>query len=95
MVICTLDGKDPHRMLALTRGHWGVENRLHWSLDVQIREDESRIREGYATEDYSRLNRITLNLLKQQTAHKVGIQTKRLRASWAHDYLLKVLTAEI
>jgi predicted transposase YbfD/YdcC len=93
--ICSLDGKDPHRILALTRGHWGVENRLHWSLDVQFREDESRIREGYAAENYSRLNRIALNLLKQQTNHKVGIQTKRLRAGWDHDYLLKVLTAEI
>ena len=93
--ICSLDGKDPNRILALTRGHWGVENRLHWSLDVQFREDESRIREGYAAENYSRLNRIALNLLKQQTTHKVGIQTKRLRAGWDHDYLLKVLTAEI
>jgi len=78
-----------------TRGHWGVENRLHWSLDVQFREDESRIRQGHASENYSRLNRIVLNLLKQQTSHKVGIQTKRLRAGWDHDYLLKVLTAEI
>jgi len=93
--ICSLDGKDPNRILSLARGHWGVENRLHWSLDVQFREDESRIRQGYASENYSRLNRIALNLLKQQTSHKVGIQTKRLRAGWDHDYLLKVLTAEI
>jgi predicted transposase YbfD/YdcC len=93
--ICSLDGKDPNRILSLTRGHWGVENRLHWSLDVQFREDESRIRQGYASENYSRLNRIALNLLKQQTSHKVGIQTKRLRAGWDHNYLLKVLTAEI
>ena len=93
--ICSLDGKDPNRILSLTRGHWGVENRLHWSLDVQFREDESRIRQGYASENYSRLNRIALNLLKQQTSHKVGIQTKRLRAGWDHDYLLNVLTAEI
>jgi len=93
--ICSLDGKDPNHILSLTRGHWGVENRLHWSLDVQFREDESRIRQGHASENYSRLNRIALNLLKQQTSHKVGIQTKRLRAGWDHDYLLKVLTAEI
>lgn len=93
--ICSLDGKDSGHILSLTRGHWGVENRLHWSLDVQFREDESRIRQGYAAENYSRLNRIALNLLKQQTSHKVGIQTKRLRAGWDHDYLLKVLTDEI
>jgi len=92
--ICSLDAKDPNRILSLTRGHWGVENRLHWSLDLQFREDESRIRQGYASENYSRLNRIALNLLKKQTSHKVGIQTKRLRAGWDHDYLLKVLTAE-
>ena len=93
--ISSLDGQDPQRILSLIRGHWRIENGLHWCLDVQFREDDSRIRQGYAAENYSRLNRIALNLLKQQVHHKVGIKTKRLRAGWDHDYLLKVLTAEV
>jgi predicted transposase YbfD/YdcC len=93
--ICSLDGRDPNRVLALVRGHWGVENNLHWCLDVQFREDDCRIRKGYAAENFSRLNRIALNLLKMQTNHKAGFRTKRLRAGWDHDYLLKVLTQEI
>jgi len=93
--ISSLDGNAPEQMLSLTRGHWGVENRLHWCLDVQFREDDCRIRQGYAAENFSRLNRIALNLLKRQVKHKVGIKTKRLRAGWDHDYLLKVLTSEV
>ena len=93
--ISSLDGRDPERLLALTRGHWSVENQLHWCLDVQFREDDCRIRQGHAAENFSRLNRIALNLLKQQTKHKAGIKTKRLRAGWDHDYLLKVLNQEV
>jgi predicted transposase YbfD/YdcC len=93
--ISSLDGREPSRLLELTRGHWTVENQLHWCLDVQFREDDCRIRQGHAAENFSRLNRIALNLLKRQTKHKAGIKTKRLRAGWDHDYLLKVLTQEI
>jgi len=92
--ISTLDGQDPTRMLELARGHWGVENSLHWSLDVSFREDDCRIRQGHAAENFSRLNRIALNLLKAETQQKVGIKTKRLCAGWDHDYLLKLLTRE-
>jgi len=93
--LSSLDGQDPQRMLALIRGHWGVENALHWSLDISFREDDCRIRQGHAAENFSRLNRIALNLLKSETQEKVGIKTKRLRCGWDHDYLLKVLTQEI
>ena len=72
-----------------------MENNLHWCLDVQFREDDCRIRTGYAAENFSRLNRIALNLLKRQTNHKAGIKTKRLRAGWDNDYLFKVLTQDI
>jgi len=92
--LSSLDGKDPERMLDLVRGHWGVENSLHWSLDVSFREDDCRIRQGHAAENFSRLNRIALNLLKAETQQKVGIKTKRLCAGWDHTYLLKVLTRE-
>jgi predicted transposase YbfD/YdcC len=90
--ISSLTAEDPARMLALIRGHWGIENSLHWSLDIAFREDDCRIRRGHAAENFSRLNRIALNLLKSETQQKVGIKTKRLVAGWDHDYLLRVLT---
>jgi predicted transposase YbfD/YdcC len=90
--ISSLTAEDPARMLALIRGHWGIENSLHWSLDIAFREDDCRIRRGHAAENFSRLNRIALNLLKSETQQKVGIKTKRLVAGWDHDYLLSILT---
>ena len=74
------------------RGHWGIENQLHWSLDVSFDEDRCRIRKGHGAENFSRLRRIALNLLQRETSRKVGIKTKRLVAGWDHDYLLKLLT---
>lgn len=74
------------------RGHWGIENQLHWGLDMSFDEDASRIRKGHAAENFSRLRRIALNLLQRETRRKVGIKTKRLIAGWDHDYLLALLT---
>lgn len=82
------------RMLARVRNHWGVENQLHWRLDVVFAEDRRRIRSGYAAENFSRLSRIALNLLKAEPTKKAGIKSKRLCCGWDHDYLLKVLTHE-
>jgi predicted transposase YbfD/YdcC len=73
------------------RAHWGVENGLHWSLDVGLNEDQCRIRSGNAAENFSRLRRIALNLLKNETTVKAGIKAKSKTAGWNHDYLLKVL----
>ena len=73
------------------RGHWGIENQLHWGLDMSFDEDASRIRKGHAAENFSRLRRIALNLLKRETSRKVGIKSKRLLAAWDHDYLLGLL----
>lgn len=77
------------------RGHWGIENSLHWSLDVGFNEDHSRKRAGCAAENFSRLNRISLNLLKNDKASKRGIKGKRLMAGWNNNYLLKLLKPEI
>ena len=76
------------------RGHWGVENSLHWSLDVSFNEDHSRKRAGHAAENFSRLNRISLNLLKNDKVSKRGIKGKRLMAGWNNGYLLKILKPE-
>ncbi|HEV7237357.1 MAG TPA: ISAs1 family transposase [Ktedonobacteraceae bacterium] len=73
------------------RSHWGIENSLHWVLDVAFREDESRVRLGYADENLAVLRHITLNLLRQERSSRVGIHAKRLKAGWDNDYLQLVL----
>jgi predicted transposase YbfD/YdcC len=73
------------------RGHWGVENKLHWVLDVCFREDQSRARQGYAAENLATLRRLALNLLKREKTKKRGIRGKMLNASWDHPYLLRLL----
>jgi len=73
------------------RGHWGIENRLHWVLDIAFREDESRVRSGYAAENLAVLRHIALNLLRQDTSAKCGTKAKRLKAGWDAAYLLQVL----
>ena len=81
---------DAERMGAVVRGHWGVENGLHWSLDVAYGEDQSRMREGNSAENFSILRRITLNLLKPDKTVKVGIKNKRLKAGWDDAYRAKI-----
>lgn len=73
------------------RGHWGVENKLHWVLDVCFGEDKSRARAGYAAENLATLRRLALNLLKGEKTKRRGIRGKMLNASWDHPYLLKLL----
>jgi predicted transposase YbfD/YdcC len=73
------------------RGHWGVENKLHWVMDVCFREDQSRARQGNAAENLATLRRLALNLLKREKTKKRGIKGKQLNASWDHPYLLRLL----
>ena len=89
--ISSLPGRTAQRIAVAVRKHWSVENELHWSLDVCFGEDQSRVRIGNAAENLSRLRRLALTLLKQETTAKVGIKAKRLMAGWNENYLLKVL----
>jgi len=79
------------RLLQATRCHWLIENQLHWVLDVAFREDFSRVRQGYAAENLAVIRHLVLNLLKQETSAKMGIQNKRLRCGWDIAYRDKVL----
>ena len=83
---------DAHHLLHVIRAHWGIENRLHWVLDVSFREDESRVRQGNATENLAIMRHLCLNLLKRETTAKCGIKAKRLKAGWDMNYLFKVLS---
>ena len=76
------------------RGHWGVENKLHWVMDVCFGEDQSRARAGYAAENLATLRRLALNLLKREKTKKRGIRGKMLNASWDHSYLLSLMGVE-
>ena len=82
---------DAARLNTVVRQHWGIENKLHWVLDVGFGEDLDRKRAGDAAQNFSLLNRIALNLLKQETTFKRGIRSKRLKAARNQPYLLKLL----
>ncbi len=73
------------------RGHWAVENSCHWVLDVVFGEDDSRVRTGYAAENFALLRRLVNNLLQHERSVKRGVKTKRLKAALDENYLLKVL----
>jgi predicted transposase YbfD/YdcC len=80
-------------MLHAVRTHWGIENKVHWVLDITFREDDCRIRKGNGAQNFAVLRHIALNLLRQETSVKRSIRAKRLKAALEHDYLLKVLAS--
>lgn len=88
--ISSLDAK-PEDFQNAIRSHWGIENKLHWTLDVAFSEDASRKRIGNASQNFSILNKIALNLLKNEKSSKVGVKSRRLNAGWDNHYLIKVL----
>ncbi|HMB05849.1 MAG TPA: ISAs1 family transposase, partial [Isosphaeraceae bacterium] len=77
--------------LGAIRGHWGIENSLHWVLDVVFREDDSRHYAGNSGENLALLRRLAISLLKQEKSSNASLKTKRLRCGWDDDYLAKVL----
>jgi len=80
------------QLLRAVREHWGIENSLHWVLDIAFREDESRVRKGHGPENLATMRHMALNLLRRETSSKGGVKARRLRAGWDETYLLKVLS---
>ena len=83
---------DASRLLQTTRSHWGIENRVHWVLDVSFREDESRVRTGNAPANLAIIRHMALNLLRKDQTSKISIKARRKLAGWDNDYLLPVLS---
>ena len=77
------------KFAAAVRGHWRIENRLHWQLDVTFGEDQSRVRSGHADQNLSLLRRTAVRLLKNE---KTAVKNKRLIAGWSKDDLTKFLS---
>jgi predicted transposase YbfD/YdcC len=75
------------------RSHWGIENSLHWTLDVVFSEDSSNKRAGNAAENFALISRIALNILKNDTSVKGSMKNKRHKAGWNNDYLIRLLTS--
>jgi predicted transposase YbfD/YdcC len=88
--LLSLDG-GVERFAQASRSHWGIENQVHWCLDVAFNEDNSRIRTGFAPENMALIRHIALNLLSQENSLQVGKKAKRLKAGWDNTYLAKVL----
>lgn len=89
--ISSLAGDNAKEFAKAIRGHWGIENNLHWILDVAFREDDCRVRKDHAPQNFSMLRHIAINLLKQEKSAKIGIKNKRLKSGWDERYLLKIL----
>jgi predicted transposase YbfD/YdcC len=82
---------DAEALARAVRGHWGVENGLHWSLDVSFGEDASRTRTEHAAANLAVARRMSLTLLRAETTAEGGAPTKRMRCAWDADYLATVL----
>jgi predicted transposase YbfD/YdcC len=85
---------DAQHMLRAIRDHWGIENGLHWVLDIAFNEDHHRVRKDHGPANFAVLRHIAVNLLKHETTVKAGIKAKRLKAGWDEPYLLKVLLGQ-
>ncbi|MEE9356703.1 MAG: ISAs1 family transposase [Methylococcaceae bacterium] len=89
--ISSLNANNPKQLEHAIRAHWAVENNLHWVLDMAFDEDSNRTRQGYSASNLAVIRHIALNLIKKEKTSKVGVKTKRLKAGWSNDYLLKIL----
>ena len=84
---------DAAKLAHIIRSHWGIENRLHWVLDVAFHEDASRIRVGHAPQNLAVIRHLALNLLRQDTSSRASISAKRFRAALDDTYLCSLLAS--
>jgi predicted transposase YbfD/YdcC len=91
--ISSMSADNPKQLEHAIRAHWAVENNLHWVLDMAFDEDSNRTRQGYSASNLAVIRHIALNLIKKEKTSKVGVKTKRLKAGWSNEYLLKILGA--
>jgi predicted transposase YbfD/YdcC len=83
------------RLASAIRSHWGVENQVHWVLDVVFADDNSRLRMDHSAHNMAIIRHIVLNMLRQETSLKTSLRQKRLRAGWDDTYVLKVLQVDL
>ena len=83
---------EAQKLLGAARGQWGIENSLHWALDVSFREDESRVRVGNAPENLVTMPHAALNLLRRDRQSRISIKAKRKLAAWDNTFLLSILS---
>lgn len=89
--ISSLSNPDPNYIQQAVRAHWGIENSLHWALDMGFNEDQSRIRTDQAPENMSALRQIALNLIKLDKSRDIGVKASIKRAGWDTGYIEKLL----
>ena len=82
---------DAKQLLSAVRSHWGIENSLHWVLDMTFREDESRIRKDHAPENLAAIRKVVLNMLKLNKPKGLSFKKAKLMASWDTDFALKTV----
>jgi len=90
-IIFSIPNASAEQILSAKRSHWGIENSLHWTLDVAYNEDNCRARADNAAITFNLMRHLSLNLLSQENSSKGGIKSKRLRCALSTDYLKKVL----
>lgn len=90
--LLSLDGGVEHFAHAV-RAHWGIENQVHWVLDVAFHEDDCRLRKDHAPENLALIRHLALNLLRCDSSTKVGIKAKRLTAGWDNRFLLSLFAS--
>jgi predicted transposase YbfD/YdcC len=89
--VSSLTADEPEKLEHAVRAHWAIENNLHWVLDIAFDEDSNRTRKGHSAANLAVIRHIALNLIKQDKTSKVGVKTKRLKAGWDNDYLLRLI----
>jgi len=89
--VSSLAADEPEKLEHAVRAHRAIENNLHWVLDIAFDEDSYRTRKGHSAANLAVIRHIALNLIKQEKTSKVGVKTKRLKAGWDNDYLLRVI----